>query len=206
MSGVNCLGLRTHFEHGSASERANEWDPWNANEQEFKQWYFENDSESLAVTLEACLMLYKRTYSQLDSKQKWFSHLLFAYFSVIFPFKYKNTILFSAERACALFRIDPRNHYVFHFSSWIWIEVFRKGHDLWPSMVSHTQNLYSVFNPSKCTHSSVRSEHTQLKGLTSVVVLRVKESTIHPRIHLQSLTLPRFEPAAFGLQVQLSYH
>ncbi len=88
VSGVNCLGLKTHFERSSASERANDWDPWNANEQEFKQCYFENDLESWAVTLEACLMLYKQIYTQLDRKQKWFSHhLLSAYFSVIFPFK-----------------------------------------------------------------------------------------------------------------------
>ncbi len=30
----------------------------------------------------------------------------------------------------------------------------REGHDLWPSMVSHIQNLCSAINPSKCTHSS----------------------------------------------------
>ncbi len=29
--------------------------------------------------------------------------------------------------------------------------------DMWPSMVTHTRNLCSAFNTSKCTHSS---EHT----------------------------------------------
>ncbi|KAB5540146.1 hypothetical protein PHYPO_G00098460 [Pangasianodon hypophthalmus] len=63
-------------------------------------------------------------------------------------------------------------------------------------MVTHTRNLCSAFNPSKCTHTVV-NEHTHthtrssgqpffaaapgalLKGLTSVVVLRVGESAGH---------------------------
>ncbi len=34
-----------------------------------------------------------------------------------------------------------------------------KGSGVWPSMVTHTQNLSSAFNPSKCTHTH-SSEHT----------------------------------------------
>ncbi len=36
----------------------------------------------------------------------------------------------------------------------------------WPSMVSHTWNLCSAFNPSKCAHTVVSSEqtHTQSGG------------------------------------------
>ncbi len=30
-----------------------------------------------------------------------------------------------------------------------------KGSGVWPSMVTHTQNLCSAFNPSKCTHTVV---------------------------------------------------
>ncbi len=35
----------------------------------------------------------------------------------------------------------------------------RKAHDVWPSMVTHIQNLCSAFNPSKCTHTAVNT-HT----------------------------------------------
>ncbi len=31
---------------------------------------------------------------------------------------------------------------------------------MWPSMVTHTRNLCSAFNPSKCTHTAVKSENT----------------------------------------------
>ncbi len=40
----------------------------------------------------------------------------------------------------------------------------RKGGDLWPIMVSHTWNLCSAFNPSKCTHRAVSSEHTHTQS------------------------------------------
>ncbi len=30
-----------------------------------------------------------------------------------------------------------------------------KGSGVWPSMVTHTRNLCSAFNPSKCTHTAV---------------------------------------------------
>ncbi len=52
-----------------------------------------------------------------------------------------------------------------------------KWSDVWPSMVTHPQNLCSAFNPSKCTHThTVVNTHT---GLSSVVVLRVEESAGH---------------------------
>ncbi len=38
-----------------------------------------------------------------------------------------------------------------------WIEL--NSSDVWPSMVTHTQNLCSSFNPSKCTHIVVNT-HT----------------------------------------------
>ncbi len=53
-----------------------------------------------------------------------------------------------------------------YWNSQIWLIVFNskeaalgkgRGSGVWPSMVTHTQNLCSAFNPSKCTHSS---EHT----------------------------------------------
>ncbi len=71
---------------------------------------------------------------------------------------------------------------------------------MWPSMETHTWNLCSAFNQSMCTHTKCEHIHTVnthpeqwaaillrrpgsswgfgalLKGLTSVVVLRVEES------------------------------
>ncbi len=45
-----------------------------------------------------------------------------------------------------------------------------------------------------------------LKGLISVVVLRVKRALFIHSPHLQSLPELRLEPVTFGLQVQLSNH
>ncbi len=36
-----------------------------------------------------------------------------------------------------------------------------KGSGVWPSMVIHTQNLCSAFNPSKCTHTVVNTHLEQ---------------------------------------------
>ncbi len=65
---------------------------------------------------------------------------------------------------------------------------------MWPSKVNQTWNLCSAFNPSKCTHTVVNTHPEQwaaimlrrpgsswgfyalLKGLTSVLVLKVEES------------------------------
>ncbi len=38
--------------------------------------------------------------------------------------------------------------------------TLRKGRDVWPSMATHTRNLCSTFNPSKCPHTAVSSEQT----------------------------------------------
>ncbi len=98
-----------------------------------------------------------------------------------------------------------------------------KGSGVWPSMVTHTRNLSSAFNPSKCTLTAVNTHLVQwaailrrpgsswgigalLKGLTSVVVLRVERALVIHSPHRQSLPDLRFEPATFGLQVQLSNH
>ncbi len=35
------------------------------------------------------------------------------------------------------------------------ITLSNKGSGVWPSMVTHTWNLCSAFNPSKCTHTVV---------------------------------------------------
>ncbi len=98
-----------------------------------------------------------------------------------------------------------------------------KGSGVWPSMVTHTRNLSSAFNPSKCTLTAVNTHPEQwaamlrrpgsswgigalLKGLTSVVVLRVERALVIHSPHRQSQPDLRFEPATFGLQVQLSNH
>ncbi len=43
-----------------------------------------------------------------------------------------------------------------------------KWSDVWPSMVTHTRNLCSAFNPSKCTHTAVNTHtpwtHTRSSG------------------------------------------
>ncbi len=98
-----------------------------------------------------------------------------------------------------------------------------KGSGVWPSMVTHTRNLSSAFNPSKCTLTAVNTHLEQwaailrrpgsswgigalLKGLTSVVVLKVERALVIHSPHLQSLPDLGIEPATFGLQVQLSNH
>ncbi len=45
-----------------------------------------------------------------------------------------------------------------------------------------------------------------LKGLTSVVVVRVEESAGYSLRHRKFLPDQRLEPTTFGLQVQLSIH
>ncbi len=50
------------------------------------------------------------------------------------------------------------------------LSIIWKGRDVWPSMVNHTQNLCSAFNPSKYTHTHththrvVRSERTHTRS------------------------------------------
>ncbi len=101
--------------------------------------------------------------------------------------------------------------------------LFGKGSGVWPSMVPHTRNLSSAFNPSKCTLTAVNTHPEQwaamlrrpgsswgigalLKGLTSVVVLKWREHLLFTSPHRQSLPDLGIEPATFGLQVQLSNH
>ncbi len=98
-----------------------------------------------------------------------------------------------------------------------------KGSGVWPSMVTHTRNLSSAFNPSKCTLTAVNTHPEQwaamlrrpgsswgigalLKGLTSVVVLKVERALVIHSPHRQFLPDLGIEPATFGLQVQLSNH
>ncbi len=115
----------------------------------------------------------------------------------------------------------------FSFSSYFYINMVQKGKGkgsgVWPSMVNHTRNLSSAFNPSKCTLTAVNTHLEQwaailrrpgsswgigalLKGLTSVVVLKVERALVIHSPHRQSLPDLGIEPATFGLQVQLSNH
>ncbi len=59
-----------------------------------------------------------------------------------------------------------------HFKPYL-IRLIRKGKerigcDVWPSMVIHTRNLCSAFNPSKCTHTQqwVVNKHTHTRTHT----------------------------------------
>ncbi len=80
----------------------------------------------------------------------------------------------------------------------------------WPSMVTHTLNLCSAFNPSKCTHTAVNThthrEHTRGAVWGSVSCSRAPQSWywrwkralyIHS-LHLQFLPDLRLELATFG--------
>ncbi len=93
------------------------------------------------------------------------------------------------------------------------------------SMVTHTRNWCSAFNPSKCTHTAVSSEHTpgavgravmlQRPGSswgfgvllkdTSVVVWK-EERAVHSLPPPTIPAGPRLEPATFRLRVWLSNH
>ncbi len=90
------------------------------------------------------------------------------------------------------------------------IVPIHKWSDIWPSFLTHTQNLCSAFHPSKCTHTQ-QWTHTRscgqamlwppgsswgfgalLKGLTSVVVLRVEEWWIFtPPLTIPETQYPR---------------
>ncbi len=110
----------------------------------------------------------------------------------------------------------PQGEIMFLMSS-VLIIIKIKICDVLSSMVTHTRNWSSAFNPSKCTHTAVSSEHTHcehtrqrpgsnwgfgalLKG-TSVVVLKEERVLFIHNPHLQSLPDLRFEPTTFGLLV-----
>ncbi len=85
-------------------------------------------------------------------------------------------------------------------------------------MVTNTRNLCSAFNPSKCTHTVVNTPGAVgrvrravwgfgalLKGLTSVVVLKVRERSLFT----PPLTIPagpEIRTHNLGLQVRHSIH
>ncbi len=72
----------------------------------------------------------------------------------------------------------------------------------------HHEHTWSSEQPYCCgARGAVGGSVPFLKGLTSVVVLRVEKVIlfIHSS-HLQSLLVPKLEPATFGLQVRLSNH
>ncbi len=121
-------------------------------------------------------------------------------------------------RTCISTPTPPRNPHI-----WKGEKERGKGSGVWPSMVTHTRNLSSAFNPSKCTLTAVNTHPEQwaailrrpgsswgigalLKGLTSVVVLKVERALVIHSPHRQSLPDLGIEPATFGLQVQLSNH
>ncbi len=104
---------------------------------------------------------------------------------------------------------------------WKWL-------DMWPSMVTHTWNLCSAINPSKVHTYSSEHTHTVnthkeqwaaiyaaapgeqfgalLKGLTSVVVLKVERALYIHSPHLQFLPDLRLELTTVRLRVRLSNH
>ncbi len=116
-----------------------------------------------------------------------------------------------------------KHNYITYWKDGTKIQKGGKGSGVWPSMVTHTRNLSSAFNPSKCTLTAVNTHPEQwaamlrrpgsswgigalLKGLTSVMVLRVERALVIHSPHRQSLPDLGIEPATFGLQVRLSNH
>ncbi len=97
-------------------------------------------------------------------------------------------------------------------------------------MVTHTRNLCSAFNPSKCTHTAASSEHTHCEHAPgavgshcssargaiggSVPCSRAPQSWYWRWRECCSFTIPTFNPCRtcdsnpqpFGLQVWLSNH
>ncbi len=99
----------------------------------------------------------------------------------------------------------------------------RKGGDLWPSMVTHTWNLCSAFNPSKCTLTAVNTHPEQWEASVAAPGeqlgvrclaqgshlsrgIEAGESAGYSLPHRQSLPDLGLEPATFELQVRLSNH
>ncbi len=89
---------------------------------------------------------------------------------------------------------------------------------MWPSMVTHTENLCSAFNPSKCTHTVVNTHPEQwaanaaapgeqlgvrclAQGSHLSRGIEGGESAGYSLPQLQSVPDLRLEPTTFGLQV-----
>ncbi len=51
-------------------------------------------------------------------------------------------------------------HLLIIFVNVSWLHSQQSNCQVWPSMATHTLNLCSAFNPSKCTHTAVSSEQT----------------------------------------------
>ncbi len=90
---------------------------------------------------------------------------------------------------------------------------------MWPSMVTHTRNLCSAFNPSKCTHTVVNTHLEQWAANAAAPGEQLGVRCLAQGSHLsrgieggesagysQSLPDLRLKPTTFGLQVQLSIH
>ncbi len=118
--------------------------------------------------------------------------------------------------------------------SFLLTNVKNEGKERRPSMVSHTCNLCSALNPSKWTHTAVRSEEThththththcehtpgavgsQCCGARGAVGGSVPYSRVSPQSWywrwrecwtFTPLLIPRLEPMTFRLQVRLSNH
>ncbi len=113
--------------------------------------------------------------------------------------------------------------YIFQFFNYECKEK-GKGSGVWPSMVTHTQNVCSAFNPSKCTHTVVNIHPEQWAANAAVPGEQLGVRCLAQGSHLshgieggesagyslpphrQSLPDLRLEPTTFRLQVQLSIH
>ncbi len=140
-------------------------------------------------------------------------------------FRQRNTGNRTTDSRMKLFEIkdvyeaDVCNEYNVKYS--VYKKKIKKNYVL-SSMVTHTRNWCSAFNPSKCTHSVVSSKHTHCEHAPGAVgshcssargaigglvpcsrsmVLKVERVLFIHNSHLQFLPDLRFEPTTFGLQV-----
>ncbi len=81
--------------------------------------------------------------------------------------------------------------------------IYYNIYAVWPSMVTHTQNLGSAFNPSKCTLTVVNTmapgEQLGVRCLAQCSHLsKVERTLVVHSPHRQLLPDPRFKPTTSG--------
>ncbi len=136
---------------------------------------------------------------------------------------YRETIIAGCEYIvrCAL-KQTLVSYLFFDKLKWKW--KVKSESDIRQSMVTHTRNLCSAFNPSKVhTHTAVNTHPEQWAAIYASAPgeqLGVRclaqghlshgieggESAVHSLPHLQSLLNLRLELTTFGLRVRLSNH
>ncbi len=84
-------------------------------------------------------------------------------------------------------------------------EVKSESDVTWPSMVTHTRNLCSAFNTSKCTHTAVNTHTHTHPEQWAAIYAAAHRGAVGGSGAPQGPIL-RLELATFGLRVRLSNH